>query len=46
VLLTGSVGSPGFEGVDADAIISKPFTLDQLTGTLDGLVLRGGSEAG
>jgi len=46
VLLTGSVGSPGLEGVDADAIISKPFTLDQLTGTLDGLVLRGGSEAG
>jgi DNA-binding response OmpR family regulator len=46
VLLTGSVGSPGLEGVDADAIISKPFSLDQLTGTLGGLVLRGGSEAG
>jgi DNA-binding response OmpR family regulator len=46
VLLTGSVGSPGLEGVDADAIISKPFTLDLLTGTLGGLVLRGGSEAG
>jgi DNA-binding response OmpR family regulator len=46
VLLTGSFGSPGLEGVEADAIISKPFTLDQLTGTLGRLVLRGGSEAG
>jgi DNA-binding NtrC family response regulator len=46
VLLTGSVGSPGLEGVDADAIISKPFTLDQLTGTLGRLVVRGRSEAG
>lgn len=46
VLLTGSVGSPGLEGVDAEAIISKPFTLDQLTGTLGGLVPRGGSAAG
>jgi DNA-binding NtrC family response regulator len=46
VLLTGSVGSPGLEGVDADAIISKPFTLDQLAGTLGRLVVRGRSEAG
>jgi DNA-binding response OmpR family regulator len=46
VLLTGSVGSPGLEGVDADGIISKPFTLDQLSGTLGRLVVRGGSEAG
>jgi len=46
VLLTGSVGSPGLEGVDADAVISKPFTLDELTGTLGGLVLRGGFGAG
>lgn len=46
VLLTGSVGSPGLEGVDADAIIAKPFALEQLTGTLARLVLRGGSEAG
>ena len=46
VLLTGSVGSPGLKGVDADAIIAKPFTLEQLTGTLARLVLRGGSEAG
>ena len=46
VLLTGSVGSPGLEGVDADAVISKPFTLDELTGTLGRLVVRGGSGAG
>jgi len=45
VLLTGSVGSPGLDGVDADAVISKPFTLDQLTGTVGRLVVRGGSEA-
>jgi DNA-binding response OmpR family regulator len=45
VLLTGSVGSPRLEGVDADAVISKPFTLQQLTGTLGGLVPRGSSEA-
>jgi len=29
VLLTGSVGSPGLGGVNADAVISKPFALDQ-----------------
>jgi DNA-binding response OmpR family regulator len=46
VLLTGSVGSPGLEGVDADAVISKPFTLDELTGTLGRLVVRDGSGAG
>jgi DNA-binding response OmpR family regulator len=46
VLLTGSVGSPALEGVDADAVISKPFTLDQLTGTVGRLVLRGGAEPG
>jgi DNA-binding response OmpR family regulator len=46
VLLTGSVGSPSLEGVDADAIIAKPFTLDLLTGTLGRLVLRRGPEAG
>jgi DNA-binding response OmpR family regulator len=45
VLLTGSVGSPGLEGVDADAVISKPFTLGQLTGTLSELVQRAAPEA-
>ena len=46
VLLTGSVGSPGLDGVDADAVISKPFTLDQLTGPLRKLVPRAAPEAG
>ena len=46
VLLTGSVGSPSFDGADADAVISKPFTLDQLTGTLGKLAARGAPEAG
>jgi len=46
VLLTGSVGSPSFDGADADAVISKPFTLDQLTGTLGKLVARAAPEAG
>src|SRR5580765_164746 len=45
VLLTGSVGSPKLDGVDADAVISKPFTLDQLTGTLGELVARAAPEA-
>jgi DNA-binding NtrC family response regulator len=45
VILTGSVGSPALEGVDADAVISKPFTLDQLTGTVGRLALRDGHEA-
>jgi DNA-binding response OmpR family regulator len=45
VLLTGSVGSPSLDGVDVDAVISKPFTLDQLTGTLGKLVLRAAPEA-
>jgi len=45
VLLTGSVGSPDVEGVDADAVISKPFTLEQLTGTVDGFVVRNRPEA-
>ncbi len=46
VLLTGSVGSPSLDGVSADAIISKPFTLDQLSGTLGKLVPRATPEAG
>jgi len=45
VLLTGSVGSPDVEGVDADAVISKPFTLEQLTGTVGRLVVRNRPEA-
>ena len=46
VLLTGSVGSPKLDGVDADAVISKPFTLDQLTGTLGRLAPQATPEAG
>ena len=46
VLLTGSVGSPTLEGADADAVISKPFTLDQLTGTVGRLVGRVSRDAG
>jgi DNA-binding response OmpR family regulator len=46
VLLTGSVGSSHLDGVDADAVIPKPFTLDELAGTLGRLVLRRGSSAG
>jgi DNA-binding NtrC family response regulator len=46
VLLTGSVGSPSLAGADADAVISKPFTLDQLTGTVGRLVGRVSHDAG
>ena len=46
VLLTGSVGSPELDGVDVDGVISKPFTLDQLTGTLGRLVPQATPEAG
>jgi DNA-binding NtrC family response regulator len=46
VLLTGSVGSPSLEGADADAVISKPFTLDQLTGTVGRMVGRVSRDAG
>jgi CheY-like chemotaxis protein len=45
VLLTGSVGSSDVEGVDADGVISKPFTLEQLTGTVGRLVVRNRPEA-
>jgi DNA-binding NtrC family response regulator len=33
-LLTGTVGAPTLEGVVPDAVIPKPFTLDQLVGTM------------
>jgi DNA-binding NtrC family response regulator len=46
VLLTGSAGSPSLEGAEADAVISKPFTLDQLTGTVGRLVGRVSRDAG
>ena len=46
VMLTGSVGSPSLEGANADAVISKPFTLEQLTGTVGRLVGRVSRDAG
>src|SRR5262245_7487264 len=39
-MLTGSVGSPTLQGVRTEAVISKPFTLEQLTNTVRGLVPR------
>jgi DNA-binding NtrC family response regulator len=34
-LLTGSVGAPGaLDEIGADAVVSKPFTLEQLAGTV------------
>jgi DNA-binding response OmpR family regulator len=45
-MLTGSVGSPTLGSVEADAVISKPFTLEQLTGTVRDLASRAGRRAG
>lgn len=45
-MLTGSVGSPTLEGVRTDAVISKPFTLEQLTETVHRLVTREELKAG
>jgi DNA-binding NtrC family response regulator len=36
-LLTGTVDTPALDGVAADAVIPKPFTLDALVGTVRGL---------
>jgi two-component system nitrogen regulation response regulator GlnG len=46
VMLTGSVDSPSLDGAKPDAVISKPFTLDQLTGTVSRLAGRGPRDAG
>jgi two-component system OmpR family response regulator len=40
VLLTGSVGTPALDGVEADGVIAKPFTLTELTGTVRKLAPR------
>jgi DNA-binding NtrC family response regulator len=45
-MLTGSVGSPTLEGLNADAVISKPFRLEQLTGTVRDLATRSERKAG
>jgi DNA-binding response OmpR family regulator len=46
VLLTGSVGTPALEGVEADGVIAKPFTLAELTGTVRKLAPRVAQGAG
>jgi DNA-binding response OmpR family regulator len=45
-MLTGSVGSPSLEGVETDAVISKPFRLEELTGTVRDLATRHERKAG
>jgi DNA-binding response OmpR family regulator len=45
-MLTGSVGSATLDGVRTEAVISKPFTLEQLTGTVRSLVPRAEMPAG
>jgi DNA-binding response OmpR family regulator len=45
-MLTGSVGSPTLDGVMTDAVIPKPFTLEQLTETVQSLVTRAAQRAG
>jgi DNA-binding response OmpR family regulator len=45
-MLTGSVGSPTLEGVETDAVISKPFTIELLTGTVRDLAARAAGKAG
>jgi hypothetical protein len=36
-MLTGSVDTPTLDGVAVDAVITKPFTLDQLAETVRSL---------
>jgi DNA-binding response OmpR family regulator len=45
-MLTGTVGSPSLEGVETDAVISKPFRLEELTGTVRNLATRRERQAG
>lgn len=37
-MLTGSVGGPTLEGAAPDRVISKPFTLDELSATVASLL--------
>jgi DNA-binding NtrC family response regulator len=41
-MLTGSVDTPTLDGVAVDAVITKPFTLDQLAETVRSLTEDGG----
>ncbi len=45
-MLTGSVGTATLDDTRADAVISKPFTLEQLTGTVRDLAARGRTQTG
>ena len=45
-MLTGSVDAATLDGVATDAFIPKPFTLQQLTGTVRELASRAASRAG
>jgi DNA-binding response OmpR family regulator len=45
-MLTGSVESPTLVGVRADAVIAKPFTLEELTGTVRVLATRTAQKSG
>ena len=44
-LLTGSVDTPATAGCDADAVLSKPFALDELTETVRTLASRAAQTA-
>jgi DNA-binding NtrC family response regulator len=45
-MLTGSVGTEAFSGVAADAVLPKPFTLEQLNETVRTLASRPAHKAG
>jgi DNA-binding NtrC family response regulator len=45
-LLTGSVGTPTLEGTKPDAVLPKPFTLEQLAETVSRLAQRTAQSAG
>jgi DNA-binding NtrC family response regulator len=45
-LLTGSVGTPTLEGTTPDAVLPKPFTLEQLAETVRRLAPRTAHNAG
>ena len=45
-MLTGSVGTPTLSGIAADAVLPKPFTLEQLSETVHTLASRPAHKAG
>jgi DNA-binding response OmpR family regulator len=45
-MLTGSVGTSMLDDVSADAVLAKPFTLDELNETVRSLTARTAHEAG